>query len=95
MNLVHFSTEITLGNLAIVVTLIGIAIRVGWRIGGLEQVVKMHGENLMSHTSRLDLYEGRLVEIVGSVQRLIGRVEATQDRIDQRTGQRSGEGGHR
>lgn len=89
----HFTGEITLGNIVIVVTLIGIAIRFGIRVGIMETTLKMHADTMVQHSIRLDKYEGRLVEITGNVQRLVGRVEATQDRLERKTGGRYGEGG--
>ena len=88
----QFTGEITLGNIAIVVTLITIAIGIGRRFGGMEQLLKGHALTLSDHAKRLDNYEGRLVEVVGQVQRVVGRIEATQDRIDRATGYRKGEG---
>lgn len=82
-NLVHFTGELTLGNLAIVVTLIGVAISIGRRIGAAETTLHDHAAALTQHSHRLDLYEGRLVDVIGQVQRVIGRVEVTQERLEQ------------
>lgn len=95
MSPVHFSAEVTLGNLAIVVTLIGIAVRFGFRVGMMENRLNEHAKTMIRHTERLDKYEERLVDITGHVQRLIGRLEATQDRIEKMTGFRQGEQGRR
>lgn len=89
----HFTAEVTLGNLAIVVTLIGIAIKIGQRLGALDSTVGQHAGVLNQHTARMDKHEERLTSIAGDLQRMIGRVEATQDRIDRSTGTRRGEGG--
>jgi hypothetical protein len=89
----HFTTEITLGNLAIVVTLIGIAIKIGQRLGALSTTVLQHATVLDRHAVRMDKHEERLTSIAGDLQRMIGRVEATQDRLDKTTGHRRGEGG--
>ncbi len=93
----HFTGEISLGVLlsagGIIVTIITVAIRIGTKIGAMETTARAQGESIDRHTRRLDLYEERLVQVVGEVQRMIGRLEATQDRIDKRIGQRLGEGG--
>lgn len=90
----HLTGDISLGSIAIIVTLIGITIRIGMQIGNVQAVARAHSESIERHTQRLDLYEGRLVSVVSDVQRLIGRVEATQDRIERHTGIRPGEGLH-
>lgn len=90
-SIVHITGEISLGNVAIMVTLIGIAVRVGMRLGSVETVAKAQAALIESHTTRLDRYEERLVSIVSDVSRLIGRIEATQQRIEKHTGERLGE----
>lgn len=89
----QFTGDISLGNIAIVVTLISIAVRIGLKLGTVQQLVAGHTITLESHAARLDRYERTLVEVGGNLQRMIGRIEATQDRIDRTTGQRQGEGG--
>jgi cytochrome c biogenesis factor len=84
--------DISLGNIAIVVTLIGIAVRISMRFATMQQLVSGHTSTLNSHSARLDRYETTLVEVGGNLQRMIGRIEATQDRLDRRTGHRPGEG---
>lgn len=91
--MVHFTSEITLGNLAIVVTLIGIAIQIGQRLGTLSSTVLQHADMLNQHAKRIDKYEDRLTTISGDLQRIVGRLEATQNRIEQQTGYRPGERG--
>jgi hypothetical protein len=71
----HFNGEITLGSILTIVTLLGIALRFAWTAGALQAVI-------IEHTKRLDRYEIALTEIVSSVQRVIGRVEGVQDRLD-------------
>lgn len=90
----HVTGDISLGSIAIIVTLIGVTIRIGMQIGNIQAVASSHETAIARHAARLDLYEGRLVSVVSDVQRLIGRVEATQDRIERQTGTRSGEGKH-
>ena len=72
-------TQLWLANAPVVLTLIGIAIAFGRRLGSTETILRLHAD-------RLDRYEDRLVEVVGDVQRMIGRIEATQDRLDRKTG---------
>ena len=64
----HFSGEVTLGSLLTIITLVGIAVRLGWVIGGIQEIIT-------AHTKRLDRYETTLLGIVGDVQRLVGRIE--------------------
>ena len=71
----HFSGDISLGSLLTVVTLLGIAVRFGWMVGGIQEVI-------MEHTKRLNRYEETLMKTVGDVQRIVGRVEGVQDRLD-------------
>jgi hypothetical protein len=71
----HFNGEITLGSILTIVTLLGIALRFAWVAGALQAVI-------IEHTKRLDRYEITLTEVVSSVQRVIGRVEGAQDRLD-------------
>ncbi len=88
----HFTGEISLGSLAIIITIVGAVIRIGWKMGAMETVARTQGENIERHTIRLDKYEERLVQVVADVQRMIGRLEATQDRLEKLTGRRGGEG---
>jgi hypothetical protein len=73
----HFTGEITLGNLLTIITLVGIAVRFGFLAGYLQTTVSQH-------TARLDKYETSLLDVVSNVQRMIGRVEGVQDRLDHR-----------
>ncbi len=88
----HITADISLGSIAIVVTLIGIAINIGARLGTITQTVAQHANMLAGQSARMDRYEQGLNKNVGDVQRLVGRIEATQDRIDRNTGRRQGEG---
>lgn len=92
---VHFTGEITLGNIAIVITLITIAINLGVKFGTVSTLVQGHTDTLKGHAERLDRYERTLIDVGNNMQRMIGRIEATQDRIEHTTGTRSGEGGAR
>jgi hypothetical protein len=90
----QFTGDISLGNIAIIITLIGIAIRVGVQVGNVQAVAKAQAAIIEGHAQRLDRYESRLVDIVSDVSRLIGRIEATQQRLERNTGSRPGEGFH-
>lgn len=81
----HFTGEITLGSIGIIVTLISLAMTIGAKLGDVQAVVKNHGADLLRHAARLDRYESQLVENISQVQRLIGRVESTQTRMDNTT----------
>lgn len=76
----HLTSEISLGNIAIVVTLIGIAIRFGAKLGSIETTLKTHAETLTMHSSRLDAHETRFMRFVEDLQRMIGRVESMAER---------------
>jgi len=73
----HFSGDVSLGNLLTVVTLLGISVKFGWIVGGIQEVIAMH-------TKRLDRYEAALISVVADVQRMIGRIEGVQDRLDRK-----------
>lgn len=71
----HFTGEITLGNLAIIITLIGIAIRFGVRLGSFQTTLAAHATALEGHSLRLDRHETQIIRLISSLQRLIGRSE--------------------
>ena len=89
----HLTGDISAGSLSIVVTLVTIALTLSFRLGTLQQIVTSHTQMLASHSDRLDRYEKSLVMIGGDMQRMIGRIEATQDRLERATGHRPGENG--
>lgn len=89
---VHITGDISAGSISIVVTLIGIAIGIGIKAGTIQQLIRGHSLTLQVHATRLDAYEKSLIEIGGNLQRMIGRIESTQDRLDRATGTRRGEG---
>lgn len=74
----HLTGDISAGTILTILTLIGIAIKIGWRLGHIETTI-------VDHTTRLSLYEQRVVGFIGDLQRLVGRVDAFQERrIDRR-----------
>jgi argonaute-like protein implicated in RNA metabolism and viral defense len=90
-----FGLQVTsdlLGSLAIAVSILTAAIGIGLRLGTLQQLVQGHTSILSQHADRLDRYEETQVVVGERLARMIGRVEATQNRIDFQTGNRSGEG---
>lgn len=91
----HFTGEISLGSLLIAITIIGSVLRLGWKIGHMEEVATTQGANIERHTMRMDKYEERLIVIAGEIQRMIGRLQATQERLEKTTGHRNGEDQHR
>ena len=72
-------TQLWLANAPVVLTLVGIAIAFGRRLGSAETILRLHAE-------RLDRHEERLIGLVGDVQRMIGHFLATQERLDRKTG---------
>lgn len=61
----HYTGEITLGNIATVVTLITLAIGVGRRLGSFEATISSHADRLAGVSARLDKYEQRLFDLAG------------------------------
>lgn len=84
-----FTGELSVGSISIVVTLVTIAVTIGLRLGTIQTLVRGHTITLVEHAQRLDRYEKTLIDVGGNLQRMIGRIEATQDRIDRATGFRS------
>ena len=76
----QITSEISLGTILTIATLIGIAIRFGFRLGHFETTLNNHAKTLVEHATRLGAYEARIVDIVSDLQRLIGRVEASLER---------------
>lgn len=84
----------SLDAIAIIITIISTAIGLGMKVGAMQAVAKHQGDAILHHTDRLDKYESRLVDVVSQVQRMIGRLEATQERLEKSTGYHRGEGDH-
>lgn len=74
-----FDWTVTLGNVLQLVTMIGLAIAgyyaISARMAVFESMLAGHADTLKQHAQRLDLYEARIVEVIGDLQRLIGRME--------------------
>lgn len=64
----HFTGDISLGSIVTVITLIGIALRIGSALG----VIKT---TLADHARRLELIEHTQFKLINEVQRMIGRCE--------------------
>lgn len=79
----HITNEVSLGTILTIVTLIGIAVRFGYRIGNFETTLKSHAEILSTHSKRMGDYEGRIIDVIGHLQRVVGRVEAMTERRQQ------------
>lgn len=60
----HVTGEITLGNIATVVTLISLAIGLGRRLGSFESTVTSHAEKITGLTTRLETLDKRLFDMV-------------------------------
>ncbi len=87
MNL-HWDGTVTLGSVLIIVSMIGTAV-VGWnafttRLTILETTLRTHAGAMSSHSDRLDIHEGRILELVGHVQRLIGLSEGWNGHTERR-----------
>ena len=85
------TAAIAVSCVSVIITMLLIANRIGWHLGRIQSTALEHAKSLSAHAARLDLYEARLVAIGGDLQRLIGRMEATQARIERHTGERPGE----
>lgn len=68
--------EVTLGNLLIVVSLIGIAISFGVRLGSFQASLESHSKTIEDHGKKLSKHDDIFLSLVQDVQRLIGRNEA-------------------
>jgi hypothetical protein len=75
----HITGEVSLGTILTIATLLGIAIRFGFRFGHFDTTLRAHTDNLARHAARMDRYEERYVQIANNLQRIIGRMEE-QDR---------------
>ena len=82
----HVTGDISLGAISVIVTLLGIAIAFGMRVGRVEATLMTHAQHLVSHGLRLDGYEARLIDVVGHVQRIVGRIETVQTRMERSAG---------
>lgn len=71
----HITGEVSLGTILTIVTLIGIAIRFGYRLGHFETTLNSHASRMTNHAERMDRYEARYMEIASQLQRIIGRIE--------------------
>ena len=78
----HITGDVSLGTILTICTLVGIAIRFGYRFGKFETTLSEQAKTITDHASRLEVYEGRIVGFVGDLQRLIGRMEFFTDRRD-------------
>lgn len=73
----HLTGDVSLGTILTIVTLIAIAVNLGRRIGAFEGTLKYHATTMSEHSTRLTMQETRIIDLVASVQRLIGRMEVT------------------
>lgn len=76
----QFTGDVSLGTLLTILTLLGIALRFGYRLGHFETTLKDHADRLSGHAARLSTYEEQIVNFVGDLQRVIGRMEVTDRR---------------
>ncbi len=78
----HFDNTITLGA---VMQLVGMAVlaiaayhAVNNKIELFKAILEDHAEALKKHDATLGIYETRIFDLVGGLQRLIGRFESAQ-----------------
>ena len=71
----HFTADLSLGQLLIIATMIGMAVKVGWRLGTFETILKEHAQTFHEHANRLDRYEDALTHVVQDLQKVIGRID--------------------
>lgn len=76
----HFTGDVSLGTILTIATLLGIALRVGYRLGNFETTLTQHQTSLTSHETKLTSYEAQILGFVGQLQRLVGRVENDTER---------------
>lgn len=83
---IAFDNTITLGAILQTVTLIGVAFAAFYalknRIEVFHTVLQEHAQALHKHDAVLSVYETRIFELVGGLQRLVGRIEASDRRHD-------------
>jgi hypothetical protein len=82
---VTFDASISLGNILSAATIVGgIAISasrvlasVDKRLDLFSQTLEEHAKALQKHDAAIALYEERVFDLVGTLQRLVGRFEST------------------
>ena len=86
----HFDSTISLGNILTIVGFVaafwvaanGIYTRIDRRIVAFETLLEQHALTLVQHASKMEKQDDILLRLVGDMQRLIGRVEGSQQNID-------------
>lgn len=75
----HIDLTITLGNLiemgVIAGTLFGLYAKFIGQFSSLKTTLENHGEQLERHADRMEKYEAGMFQIVGQVQRVMGRLD--------------------
>ncbi len=71
----HVTGDLSLGSILTIVTLISIAVTLGRRLGNFEGMLRHHADTITEHSVRLSKQEERVIDLVASVQRLIGQTE--------------------
>lgn len=78
----QFLFTITFGNLLEICSLAGVLISLYYaavgRVRDLETTLRHHAEDLSEHAARLDRFSETLVEVMGDVQRIMGRMESVE-----------------
>lgn len=75
----NFDWTVTFGTTLQILTMVLLAVAVfnalAARVTVFENTLKNHAESLKAHADRLDRHETRIIELIGSLQRIIGRSE--------------------
>lgn len=84
-----FDWTITLGGVLQILTMVLLAVAVfnalAARITIFENTLKNHADSLKAHADRLDRHEARIIELIGTLQRVIGRSELSLHERNDRT----------
>lgn len=65
----HFSGDFTLGNLLTIVTLVGIAVTFGRKLGAFEVTLKSHADALLETAHKLAEHDAKISAVLESLSR--------------------------
>lgn len=69
--------QVTLGDLAqtlgIAAVIISAYFALKGQLNSFKQTLETHADTLTAHSARMDLYESRILDLVASLQRLMGQ----------------------
>ena len=52
----HFTGDVSLGTILTIATLVGIALRLGYRLGNFEHTLSTQSKTMTAHADRLGVY---------------------------------------